>query len=424
MFIRGGRLGLAVLTLVGTLTGATMLLGQNVAGATTSGGTLYVSTTGSDTGTCRLATHPCLTIGYTITQSNPNSTISLAPGTYPEQVSISKSLTIVGVASQTSIAPTSLSPVDTDPNHSSTPYPIVDVTSGATLTLKNLTIDGSGAQSTFNSCGQDPIGVYFHNAFGDLKNVTVSNIAETSPTDGSLFGCQVGIGVYVASDTGSSNVILQSDTITGYQKDGVACRDANTRCYVNDSTVTGVGPSPYQGANGIEIYGAAIGSVIGNTVTANSYTAGGAGNQATGLLLLDDGILTVTGNTLSGNDINAYLGSDGSGPTESGWTFSQNTVTGATDGVTGERVGVRKRCRRRRSCEPRRDDLGEQREGLCRRRHRADRRQPSHRVRQQDQPQRRRRHLRRGSRWRLGRSRCYDEYHHHRLGERFEGQRR
>ncbi len=339
MFIRGGRLGLAVLTLVGTLTGATMLLGQNVAGATTSGGTLYVSTTGSDTGTCRLATHPCLTIGYAITQSKPNSTISLAPGTYPEQVSISKSLTIVGVASQTSIAPTSLSPVDTDPNHSSTPYPIVDVTSGATLTLKNLTIDGSGAQSTFNSCGQDPIGVYFHNAFGDLKNVTVSNIAETSPTDGSLFGCQVGIGVYVASDTGSSNVILQSDTITGYQKDGVACRDANTRCYVNDSTVTGVGPSPYQGANGIEIYGAAIGSVIGNTVTANSYTAGGAGNQATGLLLLDDGILTVTGNTLSGNDINAYLGSDGSGPTESGWTFSQNTVTGATDGVTGGASG-------------------------------------------------------------------------------------
>lgn len=134
-------------------------------------------------------------------------------------------------------------------------------------------------------------------------------------------------------------MILQSDTITGYQKDGVLCRDTTTSCYVNDSTVTGVGASPYQGANGVKVYDAAVGSLIGDTVTANSYTAGGAGNQATGLLLLDDAELTVTGNTLSDNDINAYLGSDGGGPHETGWTFSGNTVTGATDGVAGGSPG-------------------------------------------------------------------------------------
>ncbi len=338
MLIQRGRLGLAVLTVVGALAGATMLLGQSVAGAS-SGGTLYVSTTGTDTGTCRLATHPCATVAYAITQASTDSTISLAAGTYPQQFGVSKSVIIAGVAGQTTIAPTSLSPVDTDPNHSTTPYPIVDVTSGATVTIKNLTIDGSAAQSTFTSCGQDPMGVYFHDGSGELKNVTVSNIAETAPTDGSLFGCQVGIGVYAASDTGTSNVILHGDTITGYQKDGVACRDASTSCYVQTSTVTGVGASPYQGANGIEVYGAGIGSVTGSSVTNNSYTTGGAGNQATGLLLLDDGIVNVTGNTLSGNDINAYLGSDGSGPHESAWTFSQNTVTGATDGVSGGESG-------------------------------------------------------------------------------------
>ncbi len=340
MRIRGCRLGLAVLTLMGTLAGATVLLGQNVAGGTTPGGTLYVTSGGTDTGTCRLSAHPCATITYAISQADANAKINVGAGTYAEQFTIPESLTIVGVTGQTIIQPTSLSPVDTDPNHSSTPYPIVDVASGVSgVVLKDLTIDGSQAQSTFTSCSQDPMGVYFHNASGELKKVTVSNIAETAPTNGSLFGCQVGIGVYAASNGGSSNVILQHDTITGYQKDGVACRDTTTSCYVNNSTVTGVGPSPYQGANGIEVYGAAVGSVVGNTVTANSYTTGGAGNQATGLLLLDDGELTATGNTLSGNDINAYLGSDGSGPHETGWTFSGNTVTGATDGVAGGAPG-------------------------------------------------------------------------------------
>ncbi|HTU38743.1 MAG TPA: right-handed parallel beta-helix repeat-containing protein [Acidimicrobiales bacterium] len=339
MLIRCGRLALATLTVVGAVASAIVLFGQDVASATTPGGTLYVSSSGTDTGTCRLSTHPCATITYAIAQANPNSTIDVGAGTFPEQFTIAKTLTIVGVAGQTNIVPTSLSPVDTDPNHSTTPYPVVDVTSGAIATLKNLTIDGTAAQSTFNSCGQDPIGIYLHDASGELKHVTVKNIAETAPTNASLFGCQSGIGVYVATDSGSSSLTMGGDTVTGYQKDGIACRDANTSCAVNNSVVTGVGPNAFQGANGIEVYGAADASVVDDTVTQNSYTAGGAGNQATGLLLLDDGIVNAQGNTLSGNDINAYLGSDGSGPHENGWNFTQNTVSTAADNVAGGEAG-------------------------------------------------------------------------------------
>ena len=138
----------------------------------------------------------------------------------------------MGVASQTSIAPTSLSPVQTHPNHLPTPYPIVgrDLLA-ATSTLKNLTIDGSGPQSTSNSCGQDPIGVYFNNAFGHLKNVTVSKIAQTS-TDRRIavrppgrHRSVRGIRHGIVENAGDSSRVTRSP---GYQKDGVACRDAKT----------------------------------------------------------------------------------------------------------------------------------------------------------------------------------------------------
>ncbi len=107
MFIRGGRLCLAALTVVGTLASVAVLSVQDVAGAQGSGGTLYVSSTGSDTTTCRLSTNPCATIAYAVTQANPGSTIDVAAGNYPQQLVINKNLTIVGKGGTVAIDPSS-----------------------------------------------------------------------------------------------------------------------------------------------------------------------------------------------------------------------------------------------------------------------------------------------------------------------------
>lgn len=81
-------------------------------------GTRYVATTGSDAANdCLTPGSPCATIAYSITQANPGETIIVAAGTYPENVTVNKSLTLRGAqagvdargrtASESIIAPAS-----------------------------------------------------------------------------------------------------------------------------------------------------------------------------------------------------------------------------------------------------------------------------------------------------------------------------
>ena len=68
----------------------------SVAGSAAAGGALFVSaSSGNDANPCS-STQPCRTIGHAVAVASPGSTISVAAGTYAEEVVISKSLTLVG----------------------------------------------------------------------------------------------------------------------------------------------------------------------------------------------------------------------------------------------------------------------------------------------------------------------------------------
>ncbi len=70
-------------------------VGAASGGATgTSGSTRFVSTAGADTGGCTAL--PCLTIGYAAGQASDGDTVSVAAGTYKEQVTLTKRLDLVG----------------------------------------------------------------------------------------------------------------------------------------------------------------------------------------------------------------------------------------------------------------------------------------------------------------------------------------
>src|SRR6185295_738653 len=60
----------------------------------------YVATTGSDTSDCSNIVTPCMTIQWAVGQADPNDTINVAAGTYPEAapgpLTISKTLTLKG----------------------------------------------------------------------------------------------------------------------------------------------------------------------------------------------------------------------------------------------------------------------------------------------------------------------------------------
>ncbi len=66
-----------------------------VASPAAAAGALFVSTSGSDANPCS-SSQPCRTIGHAVAVARPGSTISVAPGTYPESVVVGKSLSLIG----------------------------------------------------------------------------------------------------------------------------------------------------------------------------------------------------------------------------------------------------------------------------------------------------------------------------------------
>jgi parallel beta-helix repeat protein len=296
---------------------------------------LYVSTTGTDVAPCTVA-KPCATINFAISQAATGAVIHVAAGTYLQTVTVNKNVTINGAGAGTVLEPTT--PVAAGTDKGSPTYAIVDVTPMITAKVVNLSINGAPASGFFNQfgCAADYVGVYYNGAAGTLDNVTVNNIE--LPTN--LFGCQDGLGIYVNSPPGlHANVNMSNDTVTNYDKNGITCDDIGTSCVITAATVTGVGPTGLIAQNGIQAYHAAKADIADSTVSQNSYTGGGAGNQASGLLLLDVGTVAAINNHVSYNDVNVYLGSDGAAPAPASWTVRGNSITNATDNVSGGEAG-------------------------------------------------------------------------------------
>jgi parallel beta-helix repeat protein len=326
------KLLISLATLLGVM-GVGLVAGPAaMAGATGSGGTLYVSTTGANTTTCRLTQHPCKTITYAVSQAAVGSVIKVAAGTYAEQVYVNgaglNNVTIKGAGAGTTIVePSALPQSDTDSDSSTVQDAIVDVNGATGVTIEGLTVNGAGASGTFTGCGVGYDGVYFHNASGTLSKVDVANVALPA----GLFGCQQGQSVYVTSDSGlTSDVTMTKVVASGIDKNGITCDDPGTTCLISNSTVTGAGPTTSTAQNGIQVYGSSA-TLTKDTVNSFSYTGGGA--DATGILIINAGSLSLTHSTMDADDVGAYLLEDTgpgwvlqSGTPEGHWTVTSNTA--------------------------------------------------------------------------------------------------
>jgi parallel beta-helix repeat protein len=302
--------------------------------------TLYVNgTSGVDVGNCRLHAHPCLTIGYAITVAPATANIDVAADTYAEQIvdSASQDLNIVGAAEGTTIIEPSTVPVsDPDTDSSSAQNAIVDAQPGSTVDLSNLTIDGYAAQGTF-TCGSEFDGAYYHDASGTMTDVTVENV-DLPAAD---FGCQGGLAIYAAADASMTTNVTMTDVIVNtYDKNGITCDDPGTTCTVSGSTVTGDGCISTNGQNGIQGFGANHVTLTSDVVEDNCYS--GPSYVATGLLLYDNAVTTVTSVTANDDDVGIYAGNDGDGPAVTHINITHCTASDATfaNGLGGLGIGV------------------------------------------------------------------------------------
>jgi Right handed beta helix region len=173
---------------------------------------------------------------------------------------------------------------------------------GAEMHVENLHIVGA---SSVLDC-RTFTGIDFVDGGGSVENTTIDNLLR-----GGYTGCQNGLGIHADSAT-SHSLLVDGNTITGYNKNGITVNGAITATVTNN-TVTGAGPLGfgYAAQNGIQIGFGASGLVSGNTVSGNWYTP--KSDVACGLLFYQASGVKQQGNTLSDNEVDLCNAGRGGG---------------------------------------------------------------------------------------------------------------
>jgi hypothetical protein len=250
-------------------------------------------------GTCPQTYITFSTIQAAITAVPAGSVIKVCPGNYPEQLLITKKLTLEGILSGGQDASVITPPVggvqanSTDQKGAVAAMVLVQNTAGP-VTISNLTVDGLGNQ--YNN--DDLRGILYQDASGVVNHVAVRNIVPgDAPT-----GIQSGQGIMVETTTSSSAVLtVENSSVHNYNKNGIVARYLGAKLTATGNYVEGT-PNDQIASNGIEIaFDGATGTVKNNVVINNVNTAAGGdpASGASGILLYDsaeNGNILVSGN--------------------------------------------------------------------------------------------------------------------------------
>ena len=167
-----------------------------------------------------------------------------------------------------------------------------------------------------NIHGANYFGVAVNGDVGSVSvNVTGSAIHDIGESPLTGQGSQHGTAVYYRAFGGTARGTISSNTVTNYQKNGITI-NGNVSATVTNNTVTGQGPVSWIAQNGIQLGYGAKATVTGNTVSGNAYT--GANLASSGGILVVGGEcfgpglaytvnLTITKNTLLGNDVGVWI---------------------------------------------------------------------------------------------------------------------
>jgi parallel beta-helix repeat protein len=283
------------------------------------------------------------TIQAAVNAATPGSTVKVCPGRYPEQVSISKSLTLNGLALGLSavIVPPAAGFIS---NTADVFGPAVAhiLVQNAVVNLSNIGVDGGGTGSQGCLPAGTWYGIVYRSAGGTVKNSAVRNgplcagttaISADTTTNLKLLNNSIHDCLYCISITNGVNTTISMNTISGNFLPG----------FNGIKVQTSPGPTLISGNSVIEMQDAGIKvlnspavSIITNTVSANPFAAGiwlfGAtnnviksnriNNAAQGIIIDDNGTpgnVAATANVISDSNCGMQVGKVLSG------TISPNT---------------------------------------------------------------------------------------------------
>ena len=322
----GSGSGRAIQRVIAVASAAVLALGGTAAASAASGpGSVqkyWVATNGSASN----ANTDCATAGYSTVQSAVTAAeaaetalqplppfIEMCPGTYQEQVTITKNLNIVHAPRSGRVTIEGLaSPVGSTTNCQATdtssqvPQSVIEIcgakagganTASVHVVISRVTVEGDWPA---NVCNDNLYGVLVEGG-ASLQLVTsvVQNIGADPLT--SAGGCQGGVGIEAGNSYTSQigHVVLESDTVRGYQKNGITADGAGSTLFAAFSTVTGAGATPYIAQNGIQISTGATGQISDSTISGNNYTGTGEASS-TGVLVYGGGASCSGGDPQSG----------------------------------------------------------------------------------------------------------------------------
>jgi parallel beta-helix repeat protein len=284
------------------------------------GDDIYTTAIGVDAN-AGTAAAPFLTITKAVNTAVDGTQIWVDAGTFQEQVFIGKTVDITGVdyTKTTVKAPVTMqtAPISIWSTNEAVNPIIYAFDNTKTINLSKLTVDGDGGR-TLNKY----FGVLFYEANGTFSYGKITGIRDA----GSFSGAQAGIAYYgghIRTSTLSQNLTFTNNIVDDFQKGGVVVDAPGTIGIIDNNTITGQNVPLVTAQNGIQLSRGASGSIQGNTISNCIWNKVEHPHQytAAGILLYQAGATTVSGNTLSGNEL--ALSSYGS----SGLTYGVNTFS-------------------------------------------------------------------------------------------------
>jgi len=248
-------------------------------------------------GTCLSGANTILAIQDGVNAAAPGATVRVCPGTYKEQVEITRPLTLTGIQSGNQDAAIITSPSGGVHLNTFSFLSTLSLPTGAQIwvhdtkdvTVMNLTVDGTN--NAIPNC-DILIGIYFENAFGTVENVATRN--QTT-------GCGSGSGLWVESaPTGTAGVTFQDNSVQSFDLFGISARGAGTKATINSNSVVGLG-SINGGTNGIFMWRGATGTIANNSVIDglnSSDTPDDLVDASTGIAVQMSKGVIVSGNTV------------------------------------------------------------------------------------------------------------------------------
>jgi nitrous oxidase accessory protein NosD len=235
----------------------------------------------------------------------PGSVIRICPGTYREQLSINKSLSLEG-DNGAIVLPNSM--VANTTGFSGSPIAAaILVKDAANVEIEGLIVDT--ANNGITQCSPNLIGILYQNSSGSIEHNAVRN----SKLSVSLNGCQSGDAIVVQSlGGGTSKVSIDDNSVHDYQKNGITSNESGTDVSITNNVVTGLGPTTGAAQNGIQIGFGAKGGVLRNTVTDNVWSPcvslANCVFNATGILIFQSDDVRVEHNSVATNQVGIFAG--------------------------------------------------------------------------------------------------------------------